>query len=94
MDDRRFDLQSARDAAERDETALWVGDFLASYGSDNAVLAVALAQQQHWWVGPVSVVTSPFRRSHAVARRASQKVLRADQRERSAPGSVGSAHTV
>jgi hypothetical protein len=51
----RFDLASARRAAERDETALWVGDFLASRGSDNAVLAAALAQREHWWVGPISL---------------------------------------
>jgi hypothetical protein len=51
----RFDLASARQAAERDETALWVGDFLASRGSDNAILAAALAQREHWWVGPISL---------------------------------------
>jgi hypothetical protein len=52
---RRFSLATARDAAERDELALWVGDFLASRGSDNAVLAAALAQQKHWWLGPLEV---------------------------------------
>jgi hypothetical protein len=52
---RRFDLASARQAAEHDETALWVGDFLASRGSDNAVLAAALAQREHWWLGPISL---------------------------------------
>ena len=51
----RFDLASARQAAEHDETALWVGDFLASRGSDNAVLAAALAQREHWWLGPISL---------------------------------------
>jgi hypothetical protein len=51
----RFDLASARAAARRDETALWVGDFLASRGSNNATLAAALAQREHWWVGPVRV---------------------------------------
>jgi hypothetical protein len=50
---RRFDLAGARDAAGRGETAVWVGDFLASRGSDNAVLAAALAQRRHWWVGPL-----------------------------------------
>jgi len=48
-----FDLAGARDAAARGETAIWVGDFLASRGSDNAVLAAALAQRRHWWVGPI-----------------------------------------
>ena len=51
--DRRFSLASARKAAENERTALWVGDFLASRGSDNAVLAAALAQRQHAWYGPV-----------------------------------------
>ena len=51
----RFDLASARRAAERGETALWVGDFLASRGSDNPALAAALAQREHWWVGPISL---------------------------------------
>jgi hypothetical protein len=53
--ERRFDLASARRAAENGETALWVGDFLSSRGSDNELLAAALAQRKHWWVGPISV---------------------------------------
>ncbi|MGZ4675874.1 MAG: hypothetical protein ACXVJ7_00245 [Acidimicrobiia bacterium] len=48
-----FSLETARRAAERGETARWVGDLLASPGSDNAVLAAALAQRRHWWVGPI-----------------------------------------
>ena len=55
MSERRFDLASARRATENGETALWVGDFLSSRGSDNEVLAAALAQRKHWWVGPISV---------------------------------------
>jgi hypothetical protein len=51
----RFSLQSARDAAQRGEIARWVGDFLASRGSDNAVLAAALAQRPHSWCGPLEV---------------------------------------
>jgi hypothetical protein len=51
----RFDLASARAAAARGETALWVGEFLASTGSDNAALAAALAQRPHWWVGPIEI---------------------------------------
>ena len=50
-----FNLASARAAAAQDRTAIWVGDFLASRGSDNAVLAAALAQKRHWWVGPIEV---------------------------------------
>jgi hypothetical protein len=55
MKRRRFSLATAREAAARDELALWVGDFLASRGSDNEVLAAALAQQRHWWLGPIEV---------------------------------------
>jgi hypothetical protein len=55
-DTRRFSLASAFAAAGDDETlARWVGDFLASHGSDNEVLAAALAQDRHWWLGPVLV---------------------------------------
>jgi hypothetical protein len=52
-EDRRFDLASAFAAAEDDELARWVGDFLASRGSDNATLAAALATREHWWLGPL-----------------------------------------
>lgn len=52
---QRFSLASARDAAAQEKTAIWVGDFLASRGSDNEVLAAALAQQRHWWLGPIEV---------------------------------------
>jgi len=53
--DQRFSLESARAAAARGETARWVGELLASPGSDNAVLAAALAQREHWWLGPIRV---------------------------------------
>jgi hypothetical protein len=49
----RFDLASARRAAEHDRLHEWVADFLASPGSDNAVLAAAFAQRELWWHGPV-----------------------------------------
>jgi hypothetical protein len=52
---QRFSLSSARAAAAAGRTAEWVGDFLASPGSDNAPLAAALAMRRHWWVGPVRV---------------------------------------
>jgi hypothetical protein len=56
-DARRFSLAGAfAAAADGDDTlARWVGDFLASHGSDNAVLAAALAQDPHWWLGPLLV---------------------------------------
>ena len=52
---QQFSLESARQAAADNRTAIWVGDFLASRGSDNEVLAAALAQKEHWWVGPIQV---------------------------------------
>ena len=52
---RHFSLASARAAAAEGRTAIWVGDFLSSRGSDNVVLAAALAQKPHWWVGPIAV---------------------------------------
>jgi hypothetical protein len=52
---RRFDLASARAAGRTDRLAEWVGEFLASPGSDNATLAAALAQRPHWWFGPVAL---------------------------------------
>jgi hypothetical protein len=52
---KRFSLASARAAAAADETATWVGEFLASPGSDNAMLGAALSQKPHWWVGPVAI---------------------------------------
>ncbi|MEO6469915.1 MAG: hypothetical protein ABIP21_12520 [Acidimicrobiia bacterium] len=55
MSDTRFDLRSAQRAAERDEVARWVGELLASPGSDNEILAAALALKQHWWLGPVEI---------------------------------------
>jgi hypothetical protein len=58
----RFDLESARAAAAADRTAIWVGDFLASRGSDNEVLAAALAQDRHWWVGPIEVALDELER--------------------------------
>ena len=51
--DDRFSVSSALRAAAEDELAHWVGDFLASRGSDNATLAAGLAQREHWWLGPL-----------------------------------------
>jgi hypothetical protein len=58
----RFDLDSARAAAARDDLARWVGDLLASRGSDNATLAAALAQRRHWWLGPLRVPVDELER--------------------------------
>jgi hypothetical protein len=58
----RFTVSSAFAAAARNELAAWVGDFLASPGSDNAVLAAALAQREHSWYGPLRVPLSALDR--------------------------------
>lgn len=55
---RQFSLASAFAAAEDDRLALWVGDFLASRGSDNATLAAGLAQERTWWLGPLRIPLS------------------------------------
>ena len=54
---RRLSLAGASAAADGgdEEIARWVGDFLASHGSDNAALAAALSQDPHWWFGPVQL---------------------------------------
>lgn len=51
--DRTFTPETARAAAERNELAAWVAEFLASPGSDNAALAALLTNPPRWWVGPV-----------------------------------------
>jgi hypothetical protein len=53
--EHRFTLRSAFDASDTGRLAQWVGDFLASRGSDNATLAAGLAQREHAWLGPVRV---------------------------------------
>jgi hypothetical protein len=53
--DPKFSLASAVAAAKEDMLPLWVGDFLASRGSDNEILAGALAQDPHWWAGPLKL---------------------------------------
>jgi len=51
--DRSFDLESAARSGAEGRLAAWVHDFLSSPGSDNEILAVALAQRDLWWLGPV-----------------------------------------
>lgn len=55
MSDEQFTVETARAAAERDELARWVAEFLASPGSDNAELAHALTEPPRWWIGPVEL---------------------------------------
>jgi hypothetical protein len=58
----RFSLASAFEAADRNDLPTWVGEFLASRGSDNAALAAGLAQDPHWWLGPVRVPVDELER--------------------------------
>jgi hypothetical protein len=53
--DKRFSLATAFAASEMNDLPTWVGEFLASKGSDNAALAAGLAQDPHWWLGPLQV---------------------------------------
>lgn len=57
----KFSVESAREAAERDEVEAWVAGFLSSPGSDNAALAQELTSRQRWWLGPVQL---PFSHLH------------------------------
>ena len=52
-DGDRFDLASAMRAGAEDRLGFWVGELLASPGSDNAELAVAFGSREGWWFGPV-----------------------------------------
>jgi hypothetical protein len=72
VDTHEFSLQSARQAAERDQLGRWVADFLASPGSDNAVLAEQLTEQSLSWLGPVSL---PLKRLHRLAGPEGEPVL-------------------
>ncbi len=72
VDTHEFSLQSARQAAERDQLDRWVADFLASPGSDNAVLAEQLTEQSLSWLGPV---TLPLNRLHRLAGPEGEPVL-------------------
>ncbi len=59
-----FSPAGARLAAARDELGSWVAEFLASPGSDNAMLAEGLAESHRWWIGPVEL---PLDRLHRLA---------------------------
>lgn len=61
-DDRRYSVDAARDAAERDELNGWVARFLASPGSDNAALAHSLTEPPRCWLGPVQLPVDQLHR--------------------------------
>jgi hypothetical protein len=71
-DAHRYSVDSARDAAARDELDTWVAAFLASPGSDNAPLGAELKEQTRCWLGPVLV---PVDKLHRLAGPAEHPVL-------------------
>jgi hypothetical protein len=60
--DQKFTTTTAREAADRDELGTWVAEFLASPGSDNALLAERLADGDPVWIGPVRLPISDLNR--------------------------------
>ena len=67
-----YSVHSARAAAQHDQLAAWVARFLASPGSDNAVLAEQLCRELGWWAGPVQL---PIDQLNRLAGPASDPVL-------------------
>jgi hypothetical protein len=62
--DHEYTVDTARHAAEQGQLDDWVARFLASPGSDNALLGENLTQHRRWWLGPVLV---PSNRLHRLA---------------------------
>lgn len=71
-DQPEFSVESAREAARREQLGEWVRRFLASPGSDNAVLADDLSEELGWWTGPVEL---PLDQLHRLAGPADHPVL-------------------
>lgn len=71
--DSPYSVATARRAAEQDQLAQWVRDFLASPGSDNAFLAEQLGDARRLWLGPVQL---PIERLHRFAGPPGHPVLR------------------
>lgn len=71
-DGHRYSVDAARAAAEQDQLAEWVADFLASPGSDNAPLADKLSRPRRWWLGPVRL---PLDQLHRLAGPPGEPVL-------------------
>jgi hypothetical protein len=57
-----YTVDAARQAAERGELEGWVARFLASPGSDNAVLGELLSERNRWWTGPVELPIAELNR--------------------------------
>src|SRR4051794_19058631 len=63
-DGSEYSVETAREAARRDELGAWVTRFLASPGSDNGALAQKLSEELRWWLGPYRL---PLNRLHRLA---------------------------
>lgn len=55
MTDEKFTVETAREAAARDELDAWMARFLASPGSDNAELGQMLIERSLLWIGPLEL---------------------------------------
>ncbi len=73
-DGDEYTVDTARQAAERDELDDWVARFLASPGSDNAALAEQLTESRRWWLGPLQL---PIDQLHRLAGPADHPVVEA-----------------
>ena len=62
VDDPEFSVESARAAAEYEQLGDWVRRFLASPGSDNAILAQQLSEELCWWAGPLELALDQLHR--------------------------------
>jgi hypothetical protein len=71
-DGHEYSVEAARAAADRDELNAWVAQFLASPGSDNAVLGEELTEPPRTWVGPMRL---PIDRLHRLAGPSGDPVL-------------------
>lgn len=72
-DDSNPSLSDARQAAERNELAVWVRDFLGTDGSDNSTLGNQLFAEKSSWHGPVEL---EFDHLHRLAGPADQPTLK------------------
>lgn len=71
-EDPQYSVESARMASRQDHLKEWVSRFLASPGSDNAVLAEQLCLELAWWTGPVQL---PLDQLHRLAGPSGDPVL-------------------
>lgn len=61
-DVERYTVETAREAAARDELDAWMARFLASPGSDNEPLGRVLQDRALLWIGPVELAIDQLNR--------------------------------